>query len=85
MEHGDFRIGDRFWTAAGEWQCTDVGTRTIVAVKIDAQVVADPSWLNGPPYAIAEQAFDEYDFEGCYQTEADRDEDLHQLTDDGRM
>lgn len=28
MDHGGFRIGDRFWTATGEWLCTDVGTRT---------------------------------------------------------
>lgn len=25
----------------------------------------DPSWLNGPPYAVAEAVFDEYDQEGC--------------------
>jgi hypothetical protein len=73
MEHNAFRIGDRFWTATGEWQCTDVGTRTIVAVKIDPNVIADPSWLNGPPYALAEHAFDEYDLEVCYPTAAERD------------
>ena len=63
MEHGDFRIGSRFWTAAGEWRCTDVGTRTIVAVKIgdDDDV---------------ETGFDENDVEGCYPTLAERDADL---------
>jgi hypothetical protein len=25
----------------------------------------DPSWYNGPPYAVAECVFDEYDQEGC--------------------
>jgi hypothetical protein len=24
-----------------------------------------PSWLNGPPYAVAESVFDEYDLGGC--------------------
>jgi hypothetical protein len=65
MRHDDFRIGDRFWTATGEWQCTDVGTRTIAAVKIDTRAAADPSWLNGPPYAVAEHVFDEDAFEDC--------------------
>ena len=73
MRHGAFRIGDRFWTATGAWQCTDVGTRTVVAVKIDATVAADPSWLHGPPYAVAEGVFDEHDQEACYPTAAERD------------
>ncbi len=25
----------------------------------------DPSWLVGPPYALAESVFDEYDQQGC--------------------
>jgi len=25
----------------------------------------DESWYNGPPYAVVERVFDEYDFEGC--------------------
>ena len=73
MQHDEFRIGERFWTAAGEFQCTDVGTRTIIAVAIDAQVLGDPSGVNGPPYATAELVFDEYDLEACYPTVAARD------------
>ncbi|HJY34937.1 MAG TPA: hypothetical protein VJ260_08790 [Vicinamibacterales bacterium] len=61
MEHSDFHIGEAFWTATGEWRCTDVGTRTIVAVKIDATGNA--------------LVFDEDDFEGCFPTAADRDAD----------
>ena len=30
----------------------------------------DESWYNGPPYAVAEEVFDEYDFEGCVKTYA---------------
>lgn len=25
----------------------------------------DPTWLTGPPYAISESVFDEYDMQGC--------------------
>jgi len=28
----------------------------------------DPSWFNGPPYAVVESVFDEYDFGGCSTT-----------------
>lgn len=34
----------------------------------------DPSWFNGPPYAVVEVVFDEYDFGGCSTTP---DEDEH--------
>ena len=30
----------------------------------------DPSWLNGPPFAVAEHIFDEYSMEGCSLTPA---------------
>ena len=35
MKHSDFAIGTEFRTATGKWRCTDVGTRTIAAIKID--------------------------------------------------
>lgn len=62
MQHNEFSIGLEFYTATAKWRCTDVGTRTIVAIKLEAP---DDSWYNGPPYAVAEIAFDEYEFEGC--------------------
>ncbi len=62
MKHIDFRIGTEFYTGAGKWRCTDVGTRVIVAIRIDDQV---PRNLVGPPYSVAENVFDEYDFGGC--------------------
>jgi len=65
MKHTDFHIGKEFYTAQGriKWRCTDVGTRTIAAIKLDH--VVDPSWYNGPPYAVAEHVLDEYSFPGC--------------------
>lgn len=43
-------------------RCTDIGGRTIIAIKLDAP---DPSWYDGPPYAVAEHVIDEYDLHGC--------------------
>jgi hypothetical protein len=56
-------------------------TRTIVALRVDrVEVGSEPperrrtlsraeaeaeGWFNGPPYAVAESVFDEYDLEGC--------------------
>lgn len=62
MTKNDFHIGTEFYTAAGKWRCTDIGTRVIVAIQLDKD---DASWYNGPPYAVAEWVFDEYDLGGC--------------------
>ena len=62
MQHSDFNIGLEFHTGAGRWRCTDVGSRVIVAIRLDAP---DASWYNGPPYAVAETVLDENDLEGC--------------------
>jgi hypothetical protein len=81
MRHADFRIGAEFQCGGRLWRCTDVGTRTIVAISIYrvARVGVSPSlrrtlsgaeaeaegWFRGPPYAVAESVFDENDIEGC--------------------
>ena len=36
--------------------------------SITRELTSDPSWLNGPPYAVAEQVFDESDIEVCSLT-----------------
>jgi hypothetical protein len=61
MRHEEFRVGLEFFTAVARWRCTDVGARTVIAIRLDA---ADESWYNGPPYAVAECVFDEDDLEG---------------------
>lgn len=70
MEYAQFKIGESFKTATGTWRCTDIGTRTIAAIHIAHEdgrpVYEDPSWFNGPLYAVAEEVFDAYDFGGCY-------------------
>lgn len=83
MELADFVIGQSFWSNGHEFRCTDVGTRVVVAIQLGplevtsvdgdqttTSVTDDPSWFNGPPYAVAELVFDEYDFEVCFPTEA---------------
>jgi hypothetical protein len=63
MKHSDFKIGIEFLTAVGRWRCTDVGSRTIAAIRLDLD--HDPFWYNGPPYAVVESVFDEDSIEGC--------------------
>lgn len=84
MKHQTFSIGCHFYTVAGKWRCTDVGQRTIIAIKIDEGSITtldivtgkkstkqtdysgdDLSWLEGPPYAVVEHVFDEFDLEAC--------------------
>jgi hypothetical protein len=62
-KHSDFRIGYEFLTGSGRWRCTNVGERTIAAIRLNHD--DDPSWYNGPPYAVVEHVFDEYGIEGC--------------------
>ena len=71
MHPSDFQIGSDFWSDGGHWRCTDIGTRTIAAIKLD---MPDSSWYNGPPYLIAEFNFDEYDLITCYPTKELRDQ-----------
>ena len=62
MRHSDFYIGLEFNAGTGRWRCTDLGSRVIVAIRLDAP---DDSWYHGPPYAVAESVFDENNLEGC--------------------
>lgn len=71
-----FMCGDRLWLCTdigtrvivavrADW--TEVeerhpdGSRT----RGVANIVDDPTWLNGPPYALAERVFDEDDLPAC--------------------
>jgi hypothetical protein len=81
MDHSDFIIGRTFWCAGRLWRCTDIGTRTILAIRIDSVDVASnvpdlrrtlnrseaeaEGWLNGPPYAVPESVFDEDAIKAC--------------------
>ena len=64
-----FQIGLEFECGGQRWRCTDLGTRTVIAIALEHP--EDPSWYNGPPYAVAETVFDEYDLEACKPVEDD--------------
>src|SRR5699024_9551992 len=69
MKHPDFYIGLEFMASAGFWwRCTDVGTRTILAVQLDRY---DANWYQGPPYVVPEVVFDERAIEHCHLSDAD--------------
>ena len=70
MIHSDFKIGDEFYMNGRKWRCTDVGKRVIVAICL-SEHEDDPSWYNGPPYAVAEHVIDEYSLEVCERTPED--------------
>ena len=69
MRHEAFRIGLEFECGGQRWRCTDLGTRTVIAIALEYP--EDPSWYNDPPYAIAETVFDEHDLEACKLAEDD--------------
>lgn len=69
MKHADFYIGLEFVAGAGfRWRCTDVGSRTILAIQLDRK---DPNWYQGPPYIVKEVVFDEYEILHCHLTNPD--------------
>lgn len=69
MRREDFHIGLEFVASAGfRWRCTDVGTRTILAIQFDRK---DPHWYQGPPYIAEEVVFDEHEMTHCHLTTAD--------------
>jgi hypothetical protein len=70
MKPTDFHIGLEFFGRAGfRWRCTDVGTRTILAIRLDPD--DDPNWHRGPPYIAEETVFDEVGLERCHLTHDD--------------
>jgi hypothetical protein len=42
----------------------------------------DPRWFHGPPYAVVEEVFDEYDIETCYATVEELEEAYPKDDDD---
>ena len=47
MNHSDFKIGTIFYTSTGKWQCTDVGTRVIVAISLEPRTLVRTCSENG--------------------------------------
>lgn len=76
----DWKIGMEFWMSGKHYRVTDVGSRTLVAICIDLpreilvggrdgpprmEMTNDPSWFDGPPYAVVEHVIDEHDLQVC--------------------
>ena len=68
MQIIDFKIGSEFLCGEKRWRCTDIGTRVVVAICLDSH--DDPSWFNGPPFAVPETVFDESDVRSCCSIES---------------
>lgn len=71
MEHGEFKVGAEFHCGGKRRLCTDIGSRTIVCIEVDDR--KDQTWFDGPPYAVKEVVFDEYDQKGCTQGHQESD------------
>jgi hypothetical protein len=39
MLHSEFSIGTEFWLGAKRWRCTDVGTRTVIAICLEPREI----------------------------------------------
>lgn len=73
VKHSEFSIGTRFRNVVGIWICTDVGTRTIAAIRLPDDTEEErmgatlEQWLQGPPYVLEERLFNEKDLRLVYQ------------------
>lgn len=69
MKISDFYPGLVFNSAGGfEYRCTDVGSRTILAVLLSG---VDPVFVQGPPYIQREEVFAEHELKQCFLNLAD--------------
>ncbi|HEY1943980.1 MAG TPA: hypothetical protein VGH40_17855 [Roseiarcus sp.] len=41
MRFSDFAIGLEFWCGAHRWRCTDIGSRVVVAIRIDVADIVE--------------------------------------------
>lgn len=74
MKHSDFKIGTVFNSCTGQrWQCTDVGSRTILAIELKPEL--ESSWFAGPPYLVVEVLFDEIDISRVYRNDVEAIQD----------
>jgi hypothetical protein len=63
MKHSDFVIGETFWWSQLPWRCTDIGTRVIMAFRLDT--FSDGRSFGAPPNGLLEIVFDESAIKEC--------------------
>jgi len=51
LKYQDYKISEVFYTNAGKWRCTDIGTRVVIAISLNQK---DKRNYNGPPYSVQE-------------------------------
>jgi hypothetical protein len=71
MQYQDFSIGCEFFNDTGRWRCTDVGSRTIIAIPMRSGSLGmhdEAMWRQGPPYASVEVVFDATTWPECSRT-----------------
>jgi hypothetical protein len=49
MKHSEFTIGQTLTTGHGLWRCTDIRTRTVVAIRINHAEVVNVTVRGGKP------------------------------------
>ena len=47
MDLKEFVIGETFWTGGGQFRCTDIGTRVVVAIKFGPQEICQSELVEG--------------------------------------
>jgi hypothetical protein len=68
MKPSNFYIGPEFICGAFWYRCTDIGSRTVVAIRLAED---DSIWYEGPPYMIEEVVLDEAELEDAHLSEKD--------------
>src|SRR5471030_3538154 len=69
MKPADFHIGLEFVCGPFWWRCTDVGSRTVTAIRL---VEDNPVWYEGPPYMVDEVVLDEAELGDAHLSEEEK-------------
>lgn len=79
MRLSEFSIGNFFYSNGSRWQCTDIGTRVVIAIRIANDT--DTILIDGPPYSLAEFVFDENDLKECSITKGLQKRPVYSMID----
>lgn len=64
MDHSEFQIGLEFWCSSRQWRCTDVGSRVVVAIRVDSAEITRVG--DGVPHETRTLTRSEAEAEGCF-------------------
>lgn len=66
MKHSEFEIGKTFWCGGSPWRCTDIGTRTIIAIRLDEFELGTQT-LGSSEYTRFTLSYDEANARGWFK------------------